>query len=62
MRARLLTPRVFSVLVAMSLFLAACEDQGNEGDDNLLTGASLIVVIVIVAIIAWALMRRRGRS
>jgi hypothetical protein len=62
MRDRLLTPRVFSTLVAMSLFLAACEDKGNNGDDNLLTGASLIVVIVVIAIVAWALMRRRGRT
>ena len=62
MRDRLLSPRLFSALVAMSLFLAACEDQGNEGDDNLLTGASLVVVVVVVAIIAWALMRRRGRG
>ena len=61
MRARLLSPRVVSALVTMSLFLAACEDQGNEGDDNLLTGASLVVVVIVVAIIAWALMRRRGR-
>ena len=62
MRARLLSPRIVSALLAMSLFLAACEDQGNEGDDNLLTGASLVVVIIIVAVVAWALMRRRGRS
>ena len=62
MRARLLSPRVVSALVAISLFLAACEDKGNEGNDNLLTGGSLILVIIVVAIIAWALMRRRGRS
>jgi hypothetical protein len=62
MRARLLSPRVVSAVLAMSLFLAACEDQGNEGDDNLLTGGSLILVIIVVAIVAWALMRRRGRS
>jgi hypothetical protein len=61
MRARTLSPRVFSLLVTMSLFLAACEDEGNEGNDNLLTGASLIVVVAIVAIVAWAMMRRRGR-
>jgi hypothetical protein len=61
MRARTLSPRVFSLLVTMSMFLAACEDEGNEGNDNLLTGASLIVVVAIVAIVAWAMMRRRGR-
>lgn len=39
--------------------LAACEDQGNPGDDSLLTGASLIVVLVIAVIVGVVLVRRR---
>lgn len=39
--------------------LAACEDQGNPGDDNLLTGASVIVVIVLVAIAVWWFVLRK---
>jgi hypothetical protein len=52
--------RLASASIALSLLAAACEDKGNPGNDNLLTGASLIVVIVIVAIVAWMFMRRRA--
>lgn len=62
MRPRVLSLRVSAALLTLSLFLAACEDQGNPGDDNLLTGASLVIVVAVVAVVAWMAMRRRGRS
>ena len=46
-------------LVTLSLFLAACEDRGNPGDDNLLTGASLVVILLIAGVIALRVARRR---
>jgi hypothetical protein len=51
--------RMWLVMVPLLVFFAACEDQGNPGDDNLLTGGSLILVLVIVAIVAFVLFRRR---
>lgn len=51
-----------AVFVVLSTLLAACEDQGNPGNDNLFTGASLIVVLLIVGIIIFAVSRRRGSS
>lgn len=54
--------RLIGILVPLSLLLAACEDEGNPGDDNLLTGGSLIVVLIIVGIVAWMMYSRRGRG
>lgn len=42
-----------------SMLLSACEDQGNEGDDNLLTGGSLIVVLVIGFFVARHFMKKK---
>jgi len=42
-----------------SVLLTACEDQGNEGDDNLLTGGSLIVVLIIGFFVARHFMKKR---
>lgn len=53
--------RIFSAVVALSMLLAACEDEGNPGDDSLLSGASLIIVLVIVGIIVAVMLSRRGR-
>lgn len=41
------------------LFLAACEDQGNPGNDNLFTGASLLIIIVVVLVLLFLFFRRR---
>lgn len=57
---RALSTRFTVALVGLSLFLAACEDEGNQGDDNLLTGASVVVVVVIVLAIGFMVIRRRG--
>jgi hypothetical protein len=53
--------RIFSAVAALSMLLAACEDEGNPGDDSLLSGASLIIVLVIVGIIVAVMLSRRGR-
>jgi hypothetical protein len=39
--------RVFAPLALLALLLAACEDEGNAGNDNLLTGGSLVVVLAL---------------
>lgn len=33
-------------LAPIAALLAACEDAGNSGDDNLLTGGSLVLIII----------------
>jgi hypothetical protein len=52
--------RITAALVGLAMVLAACEDEGNPGNDNLLTGFSLVIVLVIVAVIAFMVMRRRS--
>ncbi len=53
--------RLSTLALTLALLLpAACEDQGNAGDDNLLTGGSLVVIILIG--LAVFLVKRRGRS
>lgn len=42
-----------------SMLLTACEDQGNEGDDNLLTGGSLILVLIVGFFLARRFMKKR---
>jgi hypothetical protein len=49
----------FLYLTPVLVFLAACEDEGNRGDDNLLTGGSLALIAVII--IAVILARRRRK-
>lgn len=44
--------------VLAAVFLTACEDQGNPGDDNLLTGGSLIVILLIVGFLLWRRSKR----
>jgi hypothetical protein len=51
---------ITAALVGLAMVLAACEDEGNPGNDNLLTGFSLVIVLVIVAVIAFMVMRRRS--
>jgi hypothetical protein len=51
--------RIVALTALLAPLLAACEDQGNPGDDNLLTGASLIVLLVIAVIVGIVLVRRR---
>lgn len=51
--------RLGAALISLSLILAACEDEGNPGDDNLLTGASLVVVVLVVLGIFLLVRRRR---
>jgi hypothetical protein len=51
--------RIWLALVGLSMVLAACEDQGNPGDDNILTGASLVVILVIGVIIGALVLRGR---
>jgi hypothetical protein len=41
------------------MLLTACEDQGNEGNDNLLTGGSLIVILIIGFFVARQFMKKR---
>ena len=43
----------------LAVLMAACEDAGNEGNDNILTGASLILVVVVVILVAWLFLRNR---
>lgn len=49
--------RLTAALFGLATLLAACEDEGNPGNDNLLTGGSLVVVIAIIVVIL--LVRRR---
>ena len=51
--------QLWTSLLGLSFVLASCEDQGNAGNDNLLTGGSLVVVVLIViGIILWVRGRR----
>jgi hypothetical protein len=50
--------RSIGIVIAASCLLASCEDRGNPGDDNLLTGASLVVVVLVVLAVVWFLRRR----
>jgi hypothetical protein len=47
-------------VMGLTSVLAACEDEGNPGDDSLLGGASLVVVVLIVVAIFFMVRRRRG--
>jgi hypothetical protein len=55
-----LKARVTAALIGLAMVLAACEDEGNPGNDNLLTGFSLVVVIAIVVVIVLMVRRRRS--
>jgi hypothetical protein len=47
-------------LVPLLVFLGACEDQGNKDNDNLLTGLSgLVIVLVAVAIVVHYARKKR---
>jgi hypothetical protein len=59
-RAAWLRLRLTTSVVGLALVAAACEDEGNPGNDNLLTGASLIVVVAIVVVVVLAMRRRSG--
>ena len=54
MRARIAVP-----LLAVASALTACEDQGNPGNDNLLTGGSLVIIVVIIAVVGYLIVRSR---
>jgi hypothetical protein len=56
-RRRQLVRRLAAPLPILAL-LAACEDAGNEGNDNLLTGGSLVLVVIVVVVIFLVLRRR----
>lgn len=46
-------------LAPLPVLLTACEDAGNAGDDDLLTGGSLVLLaIIVVAVLYFA--RKRG--
>jgi hypothetical protein len=47
---------LFAPLAAL---LTACEDAGNEGNDNLLTGGSLVLLVIIIVVVIY-FARRRG--
>ena len=51
--------RTWAMFLPLLTFLAACEDEGNEGNDNLLTGGSLVVLVIIVIVIFLVVRRRR---
>ncbi len=38
--------------------LAACEDAGNEGNDNLLTGGSVVLVILVIIAVVYFVRKR----
>lgn len=59
MRTRSISARLLPAIVGLSLVLAACEDEGNPGDDSLLSGGSLIIVAIVVAVIVGIVMMRR---
>lgn len=48
------------VLLALASLLVACEDEGNPGDDSLLTGGSLVFVglVVLIVVVAFLLLKR----
>lgn len=46
--------------VLAGLLLAACEDQGNAGDDNLLTGATGLLIVLVVGYVVWRWMASRS--
>jgi hypothetical protein len=46
-------------LLPLAALMTACEDAGNEGNDNLLTGGSLVLVVIVVVVVVL-LVRRRG--
>lgn len=52
--------RLGVTVLGLATVLAACEDEGNPGDDSLLGGASLVVVVLIVVAIFFIVRRRRG--
>ena len=54
-----LRTRIAASSVGVAVLLAACEDQGNPGDDNLFTGASLVAILLIGAVVAFFVVRRR---
>ena len=56
-----MTRRVTASLVGISLLLAACEDEGNPGDDALLSGMSLVVILLVVAVIGAVVLFARRR-
>jgi hypothetical protein len=39
--------------------MTACEDQGNPGNDNLLTGGSVVIVLVVLAVVGYLVVRKR---
>jgi hypothetical protein len=51
--------KMFASLALVAAFLTACEDEGNEGNDNLLTGGSLVVLVIIVIVVVLFMRRRR---
>ena len=57
-------PRIdlVALTLAAGTFLAACEDEGNSGDDSLLSGGSLVAVLVVAAVIVGVfILARVGR-
>ena len=52
---------IAAVALAASTLLSACEDQGNPGDDSVLSGGSLVVVLVLVVLVVGAFMLARSR-
>ena len=51
--------RLTLALAGLATVLAACEDEGNPGDDALLSGGSLIIVAIVVAIVVGVVLMRR---
>jgi hypothetical protein len=56
-----MTRRLMASLVGLSLLVAACEDEGNPGDDALLSGVSLVVILLVVAVIGAVVLLARRR-
>lgn len=46
-------------LLGLAALLGACEDAGNQGNDNLLTGGSLVLVVIVVIVVVVLVRRRR---
>ena len=51
--------RLTAGILAMAALLSACEDEGNEGNDNLLTGGSLVVLVIIIVVVFLVMRRKR---
>jgi hypothetical protein len=44
--------KLFAPLALVAALLAACEDEGNADNDNLVTGSLVVVIIIVIVVVA----------